>query len=234
MGAVGAIVQARMSSRRLPGKALREIEGKPLLGYLLDAMDHCPGVARTVVATSTDPSDDTLADFCRRRGVGCFRGALDDVAGRFLGAADEFGFPAFARLNGDSPLLDTRLVDRAVSLFQEKGAGLATNVRRRTFPKGQSVEVLSAEVFRKAYSKMTDAQEREHVTPHFYRNPGDYRIVSFESGGDFGGVQLSVDTPGDFGLIEGLVKRMDRPHWEYGWQELLALRQGLLQKEARP
>src|SRR5436305_2350266 len=124
---MAALVQARMSSSRLPGKVLRPLAGRLLVSYILDSLERCVLVDSAVLTTSVDPSDDPIADFSVSTGVDCFRGALDDVASRFLDAADAFGLDAFVRVNGDSPLLDHRLVDRAVELSLAASADLATN-----------------------------------------------------------------------------------------------------------
>src|SRR6266852_6355172 len=113
---IGAFVQARMSSRRLPGKVLRPIDGKPVLLYVLERLERCRTLDSVLVATSVDPSDDAVEEICHRRGTPCCRGPLDDVAGRFLAAARERDVDGFVRVSGDSPLLDQRLVDEAVGV----------------------------------------------------------------------------------------------------------------------
>lgn len=223
---VGIIVQARMSSWRLPGKVLAPLAGRPLLGRLLDALRQAKEPDLLLVATSADASDDPVAAFCQSEGAPCFRGPLDDVAARFLAAAEAYGLDAFVRICGDSPLLDPRLVDEAVALFRAADADLVTNVLRRTFPKGQSVEVVRTQSLRRAVAAMTDAQDREHVTRHFYACPERYRIRAFESGGDFGGTNLCVDTPEDLARVERLFSLLETPAWSCGWRQILALEDG--------
>lgn len=220
---IGAIVQARMTSARLPGKVLRMLCGQPVLSWLLDGLALCSGPDMIVLATSTELSDDPVAEFCAGRGLPCFRGPLDDVAGRFLAAAEAHGLDAFVRLCGDSPLLDPRLVDEAVALFRQGGADLETNVLRRTFPRGQSVEVVDTMAMRRAEAAMTDPQDREHVTRHFYTHAGEFRLRSFESGGDFGAVNFCVDTADDLVRLSALVQRFVPGAARPGWRELLAL-----------
>src|SRR3954453_19643168 len=110
------IVQARSSSTRLPNKVLTEVGGKPLLGYLLERLEHTTLIDDVMVATSDEADDDAVASFCRAAGVDCHRGALDDVAGRILGAVQARGLDSFVRISGDSPMLDQSLVDRAAEL----------------------------------------------------------------------------------------------------------------------
>lgn len=220
---IGAIVQARMSSERLPGKVLAPLGGKPMLGWLLEGLSHAAALDRVVVATSIHPTDAPVVDYCRAHGVPVCSGPLDDVAGRFLAVLDPHPFDAFVRVSADSPLLDHRLVDRGVSLFLEQDVDVATNVLVRTFPTGQSVEVVSSGTFADAYPRMRDADDREHVTRYFYRHADEFEIASFESGHPWGSIRMSVDSPEDLALIESLVGAMERPHWGYGVGEMVEL-----------
>jgi spore coat polysaccharide biosynthesis protein SpsF (cytidylyltransferase family) len=220
---IGAIVQARMSSRRLPGKSLRPLCGKPMLQYVLESLAQLDALAETIVATSTDPSDDPIAEFCGRLGSPCFRGPLDDVAERFLQASLAHGLTAFVRTSGDSPLLDARLVARAVALYTESGAHLATNVFPRTYPAGMSVEVVQRETFERVARKFSDPGDREHVTSYFYRHAEQFRIVNFASETPRRDVHLAVDTPEQFEFVARIVGAMNRPHWEYSLDDVLRL-----------
>jgi len=220
---VVAIVQARMSSRRLPGKSLASVAGKPLLGYLLERLRRSESLDGLVVATSVEASDDPVAAFCEKCGVTCVRGPLDDVAGRFLKVLDIFPADAFVRICGDSPLLDTALVDRACAEFRAGGWDLVTNVLTRDHPDGQSVEVAAAETFRAAYARMNEPGHFEHVTLYFYQHPEEFRILDLPARADYAGVNFVVDTPEDLAGFSALVARMNRPHWAYDLDGLVAL-----------
>ena len=215
------IVQARMSSRRLPGKPLLDINGRALLGRVVDRLRQAERLSRIVVATSDQPEDQPVVDFCALEGVPCARGPLDDVARRFRAVAGDEDADSFVRINGDSPLIDPALVDRAVSYFQQGGCDLVTNVQTRTFPKGQSVEVLLTETFVCACDAMTTDRQREHVTTVYYERPEMYRILNFTSGAVCGDINLSVDTREDAALIEAILARSgNRPG---GWRDVSAV-----------
>ncbi len=217
------IVQARMSSERLPGKVLREVQGKPLLGYLLERLGHTREALPIVVATSNETTDDAITRYCQAQNQKFIRGPLDDVAGRFLQVLDETDAEAFVRISADSPLMDPALIDRAVDLFHETGADLATNVLHRTFPKGMSVEAVDANAFRQMIEMANAADEREHVTLSFYRDPTAWHIVEFTSPEPFGELNLSVDTEADLTAFEITLAHMTKPHWHYGLNDILAL-----------
>jgi spore coat polysaccharide biosynthesis protein SpsF (cytidylyltransferase family) len=219
----GIIVQVRMSSSRLSGKVLRPLAGKVMLQYLLEGLSQCKLSDTIIVATSVEPEDDKIVHFCKTNGVKCFRGSLLDITGRFVSVVDEYDLDAVVRICGDSPLLDYRLVDRAISLFDEGDFDLVTNAWPRTYPYGQSVEVIKGETLRAIASFMTDSQEKEHVTRFIYRNQEKYRIMNFTSPVSFKGVEMTVDTLEGALLIERLIKSMDKPHWEYDVAELVGL-----------
>jgi spore coat polysaccharide biosynthesis protein SpsF len=226
---IAAVAQARMSSRRLPGKVLRPLAGTPALQYLLERLERCEEVDLVVVATSVDPSDDPVAAFCEAAGVAVHRGPLEHVAARFGEVAERFGLDAFVRVTGDSPLLDQALVDRGAALYREGDADVVTNVYpRSTFPSGQSLEVVRAAAFLEALQHMDDPYEREHVTPYFYRRPEAFRIHNFVAARDHSSLDVSLDTEQDARLIESILERMEHPHWTYSSAEITALAQAVL------
>lgn len=221
------VVQARFSSRRLPGKVLRPMAGKPMLALLIERLERVHGTDGIVVATSSSADDDAVAQFADGLGIPCFRGPLDDVLGRFVGTFRRFELDAGVRISGDSPLLDPALVERGIRLFHEERPDLATNVWPRTYPKGQSVEIVSREALERADAG-ANGEDREHVTAPIYRHHEDYRIASFVAEMPSPDVQMSVDTEADFLLAERMLEAMSRPHWEYGLDALLELRKSVL------
>jgi spore coat polysaccharide biosynthesis protein SpsF len=213
MAEAGVIVQARMNSARVPGKVLRPLAGRPLLGHLLDRLRRL-GMP-LVVATSVHPSDDAISRFCEAEDVAVHRGSLEDVAARFVEAAREHGIDPIVRVSGDSPLLDPGLVLRAVDLW-EPGV-LVTNVRPRSFPTGQSVEVFELAALEAAE---TAAEAREHVTPALYER---LRVRNFAHTPDLSHLRLTLDTDEDAARLDALFARMDRPPSDYSLAELLEL-----------
>lgn len=222
---VPAIIQARLSSVRLPGKVLRPLAGRPMLAWLIERLGAARKIHGIAVATSDARDDDAIASFCDKVGVRCFRGPLDDAAERLACAAELLGADGFVRVSGDSPFMDPAIVDSVVARFDDS-IDLATNVLKRTFPKGMSVEVIRLTALRHAQPMMRPG-EAEHVTPVFYRQPQDYRIVGVESGRDWGGVQLAVDTEADFALASRVAAAMERGR-SYGVAELVTLRAACL------
>lgn len=220
---IGVIIQARMSSTRLPGKVLKQIQGKTVLNYLLERIGQCLGLQGVIVATSTDNSDDPIEGFCEESAIECFRGSLENVAQRFKDAAENYKLDAFVRICADSPLIDPQLVDEHVELFRQGAADLVTNVANRTFPHGQSVEVLSTEVYCQTIDKMNLPQHFEHVTRYFYDHPDEFAIKEIKCPLECNDANFVIDTHADFERITALIETMDRPHWEYCLKDLLSL-----------
>ncbi len=216
-----------MASTRLPGKVLLPVAGRPVLQFLLERVARSTGLDEAIIATSVERDDDAIASFCRTRRVPCVRGPLENVAARFQMAAESHGLDAFIRLCADSPLLDPALVSRAVGEFRAREVDLVTNVFPRTFPPGQSVEVVGTRVFAEAVDTMDRPEHREHVTAFFYDNAARHRIWNIASGRDYGDLSFAVNTMADLEAFAALVATFDRPHTDYSLQDLVAARRDM-------
>jgi spore coat polysaccharide biosynthesis protein SpsF len=212
-----------MSSRRLPGKMLRPLGGRPLIDHVLHRLAAVEELDAVVVATSDHPSDDVLAEYCDARRIPCVRGELEDVAARFCRALDVYPADRFVRVCGDRPLLDPALVRRGLALFDEGDVDVVTNVFPASYPPGQTVEVIGTEAFRRAYPRMERASDREHVTAFFYREPTDFRIRNFASGEDYREVRFVLDTAEDAAVLERVLGAMTGNGLGYSVSELVAL-----------
>ena len=220
---IGTIIQARMSSQRLPGKVLCEVDGKPILQYLLERLERCRGLDLIVVATSIDETDVSIEKFCKEYGVKCYRGPLLNVAGRFKEILERDKLDIFVRVSGDSPLLDPCLIEYGMDIILNGNYDIVTNVLQRTYPVGQSVEIIRTDTYCTAYELMQGKEELEHVTKYFYKNRDAYKICNFESGKDYGGIRLAIDTKEDMNTFKGIVSKMKKPHLEYKLQDILSI-----------
>lgn len=205
------IIQARMTSSRLPGKVLLPVLGKPLLAYQLERMGRLQRADRLVVATTVNPTDAPIVALCGELGVPCTRGSELDVLARYAEAANIHGATTVVRLTSDCPLLDPELVDDAIAAFADpdQPCDYLSNMIEPTWPYGHAVEVFTARALAEAVAEATDPAEREHVTPFIYWRPGRYRLRSLTRTPDLSQHRWTVDTPEDFELIrrilEGLV-----------------------------
>jgi spore coat polysaccharide biosynthesis protein SpsF (cytidylyltransferase family) len=203
-----AIIQSRISSKRLPGKALMVLDNRPLLSHVVTRVKAAKLVTRVIVATSDSDDADVIHLYCLENGVECFRGSLDDVAFRFAEAAIAVNTDSFVRISGDSPLIDPAIIDIAISHYNSGNYDLVTNVQKRTFPKGQSVEVVRLATFLEMYKQIDSAFHKQHVTAAFYESP-TYKIYNFiKEGVPEPNIQLSIDTKQDFDLIKKILKKI--------------------------
>lgn len=202
---VRVFVQARMSSRRFPGKVLAPLAGRPMIDHVLERCGRAFGADRVVLATSAEPSDDALAAHARELGVSVFRGELDNVFGRFQACLAAHPCDWIVRISADSPLIDPRLITR-VAECREPGLDLVTNVQPRTFPPGQSVEVINARRFADLDATALTEEEREHVTQVFYNHPERYRLRNVASRDpQLAKQHFAVDTREELMAVEELI-----------------------------
>jgi N-acetylneuraminate synthase/N,N'-diacetyllegionaminate synthase len=202
----GIVVLCRFSSRRLPGKILREIDGIATLGHILGRIGEAAPEHPVVVATSVDPSDDAIASYCERHRVDCHRGPLDDVAGRFLTCAEIRGWDFATRINGDNLFVDIPTLAAMLAIADTGRFDVVTNVPRRTFPRGMSVEIVRTDFYRAAMEGVTDPGHREHVTSRLYEiDVGTRYVYENRSCPAAAGMQLALDTAEDLELARRIV-----------------------------
>ncbi|HET9159674.1 MAG TPA: glycosyltransferase family protein [Caulobacteraceae bacterium] len=218
------ILQARTSSTRLPGKVLRDLVGAPMLERQIERVLRARRIGKLVVATSTDPSDDPIAELCDRLGVACHRGPLDDVLARFAGALEAFG-PAdhIVRLTGDCPLTDPEVIDATIARHLDAGADYTSNTLKLTFPKGQDVEVMKAGRLAAAAREAGDPYEREHVTPFLYRHPERFRLANLERHPPLPELRWTVDTAEDFAFVSRVYQALYPANPAFTSQDVLIL-----------
>ncbi len=212
-----------MSSERLPGKMLATTNGKKLLSYVIESVMRVKQGSALIILTSTEKSDDPIVYYCEKTGINYIRGSLDNVVRRYKDALELTDCDAFVRVCGDSPLIDYRLVEKGIELFINGNYDIVTNTHPRTFPSGQSVEVVRSSSFLKAFEFMQGNDELEHVTKHFYNNPERYNIYNFTSKNDYSSVKLSVDTYEDLHVFEEIINKMNKAHYQYNYLEIIEL-----------
>lgn len=200
-----AIVQARMSSSRLPGKVMRPVLGKPLIGHLLERLQRSRQVDRIIVATSTQTADDVLCDFVRGEGFEVFRGPQDDVLARYYQAACRYSPDAIVRITADCPLVDPKIVDEVIDCYLKNNFDYASNIMPRTYPDGMDVEVFSFNALERAFKEAKLPAQREHVTP-FIRESGAFRVGALVGALDLSQERWTVDHPEDFVLVKNIIE----------------------------
>ncbi len=220
-----AIIQARMSSTRLPRKMLADIAGRPMLWHVANRVKRARHVDQVVVATSDQPADEPIEDFCRAEGIECFRGSMDDVLDRFHQAARHYKADAVVRITGDCPLIDPEVIDKVVARYLEGDLDYASNYLRYSFPDGLDTEIFSFSALEYAGQYATEPRQREHVVP-FIKNHDGFRKANVGNENDLSQEQHRwvVDEPRDLDFVREVYARLDRGDGpQFGMKEVLEL-----------
>lgn len=217
------IVQARMTSTRLPGKVLLPLAGEPMLARLVQRLHRVQRANGIVIATTTNATDEPIAALCAQLGVPCHRGSEHDVLSRYADAAREHGADVVVRITADCPLIDPALIDQVIAVYQEGGSDCVSNMLPPTWPYGMAVEVFSASALAQARAQATQPAEREHVTPFIYGHPERYRLRNVTSPVDLSHHRWTVDTPEDYELVRRLFETLHPVHPEFTQAQILAM-----------
>jgi spore coat polysaccharide biosynthesis protein SpsF len=219
-----AILQARMSSSRLPGKVMAPVLGEPMIGRQIERLQRAREIDRLLVATSSDPSDDALADYCKSLDVGVFRGALNDVLDRYAKAVERIpAATTVVRVTADCPLTDPALIDKVIVHHLEVDADYTSNTLTRTYPHGLDVEVIRRETLEQAWERANDPYEREHVTPYIYRHPERFRLAGVAQHKSQAGLRWTVDVPADLAFVREVYAKLYPFNPEFTTVDVLAL-----------
>jgi len=218
-----AILQARISSSRLPGKVLMPLLGKPMLERQLERNHRSRNIDSLIVATSTDPSDDPIAEFCREANVAVYRGSLDDVLDRYYQAASGAKADVVVRLTADCPLADPGVLDQLVRFHLDGGYDYSSNTIERTFPKGVDAEIFGFDVLQTAWNEARLPSHREHVTPFMIENPERFRLGSFKQTENLSDHRWTVDYPADFAFVEAVYESLYLQNSDFSSQEIFVL-----------
>lgn len=234
-----AIIQARASSTRLPGKILMTLGGKPMLQNIVERCGRAGTVDEVVVATSDESSDDQTEEFLRSKGIPCFRGSLNNVLQRFYLCASAHQADIVIRFTADNALVAPDIIDEAVRVF--KTSRIDYLYYKKSLPLGMCIEVFSFEALKKAYEAATDPECLEHVTPFLRNNPRMFNAVIYENekDADYSHLRFTIDTPQDYEFVSRIYDHFgtndfsfqdtldvlkDHPDW-------LAINRGIVQQK---
>lgn len=217
-----AIVQARMGSSRLPGKALKDIQGRSMLARVVRRAQRSSLIDRLIVATTDKEADDAIASECKILGVSVFRGSEDDVLDRYYQAAKAFSAEAVVRITSDCPLIDPDVIDRVVRVFLDNRPDYASNTIENTYPRGLDVEVFTFSALEKAWRNASLDFERVHVTPYIYLHPELFRKLSVTAEKNLSFYRWTVDTAEDLALVRAVYEKMGGDD-HFSWRDVLDL-----------
>jgi spore coat polysaccharide biosynthesis protein SpsF len=220
-----AILQARMSSSRLPGKVLMDVLGQPMLARQIERIHRASHVDALCVATSIDASDDPIDELCRRMAVAVSRGSLDDVLDRYYRAALPYAPDHIVRLTGDCPLIDPAVIDQAIAMHLGGGFDYTSNTLEPTYPDGLDVEVCSFHSLQIAWREARLASQREHVTPFIKLQPQQFRIGQLRYHRDLSGLRWTVDYQRDMDMVRRVYELLSPSQPTFLMEDILDLLQ---------
>lgn len=221
------VVQARMGSTRLPGKALMDVIGKPMLWHIADRLRYSRLIDRTIVATSTNSKDDAIEACCRQYGLQFYRGSEQDLVGRFYEAVRPYDARAIVRITADCPLVDPGIVDRLVNFYLENNGRYeyVSNARpQATYPHGLDAEVFSFSLLERLWGEVKDPFRMEWFTTVIFENPQKYKIFCIASPTDLSHIRLTVDYAEDLELVRFIYGKLYSPDLCFGLEDILRLR----------
>lgn len=220
---VNAILQARMSSTRLPGKVLKPILGKPMLVHQIDRIKRSTLIDEIIVATSDHSSDDEIESLCKSLEIKCIRGSLHDVLARYYQASLAYPSEHIVRVTGDCPIIDPDIIDKVIALHTSSNADYTSNCTHPTFPDGLDTEVFTFSALEAAYLNASSSEEREHVTPYLYAEKSKNTCKELCHSSNLSHLRWTVDQPEDFILIELIYNALYPDNPNFTFTEVLAL-----------
>ena len=207
------IIQARASSVRLKRKIFQLIEDKTILEHVINNVKSANSIKNIIIATSKNEDDNETCELCNKLNIEFFRGDLKNVASRFYEIIMIHQAEKFMRINADSPLIDPSLIDQFVNYYDLGLNDIITNVLKRSFPKGQSIEIFNSKIFIDGYNKFSNYDQKENVTKYFYENNLNYKILNIENKLSYSDINLSVDTLEDLKKLRQIYKFNKNINW---------------------
>ena len=201
-----AIIQARMSSSRFPGKVIADLGGLPMVVFMAARVAQCSAVDEVILATSTQVSDDPLAEVAQAHGLRVFRGPLEDVLGRFAMVQAQTKADIIVRMTGDCPLADPKVVDDLIALRAAENADYANNLSPRSYPHGLDCEVFTAQALALANANARDEYDREHVTPWMRSSSTPLSTANLHQPHDLSELRITVDHPEDLDVVRAALE----------------------------
>ena len=204
------IIQARMSSQRLPGKVLKKIKNSSTLKWLVEAAKKVCSENKIVVGTSSEISDDILVKWCKKNKIDFYRGSLDNVLKRFVEISNKYKSKFIVRLTADCPFIDPKVIDQILYLIKMSSADYVSNTQNRSWPDGLDCEVFTRTALLKCYKLARKKEDLEHVTRYFYNNKNKFKCINLPFPiGDFSKIRVTLDDDNDYKLIKKMAKYLD-------------------------
>lgn len=220
-----AIIEARMTSSRLPGKVLLQAAGKPMLEHLVNRLRAVPSLQEIVLATTTNRTDDELKEFSIRMGIGCYRGSENDVMNRVVGAAELVKADVVVEITGDCPIIDPEIVEQTIVAFKANKSDYVSNSHIRSFPDGMDTQVFWLDALKRSAAMTSDALDHEHVTLHIRNHPEIFSKSNLLAPPELHWPELglTLDEPKDYELLKKIIEYFEPNNPLFNCLEIIKL-----------
>ena len=222
---IGCIIEARMTSKRLPGKVMLEAAGIPMLGHLFNRIKKTEKINKIILATTINKSDDVLCNFAKVNNIFLHRGSEENVMKRVLDAAEKYKIDIIVSITADCPLIDHVIINKTVDFFLDNKVDYVSNAIIRTYPDGMDTQVYTINSLKKSYSLATTLMEREHVTLHIRNNLSIFKIRNLEAPRNlfWPDLGLTLDEYKDYILIKNIIEYFyDNNHKFFSCGEIIS------------
>jgi spore coat polysaccharide biosynthesis protein SpsF len=220
---ISAIIQVRVSSTRLPNKVFADINGKPLLWYVVDRLKKSIYLDNIIIATTDNIADDLIQDWASENKISCFRGSESNVLKRYYDAAKNNNSTTIVRITADDPFKDYKIMDEVINKFLSKKADFGCNNFPPSYPEGLDIEVFSFSALETAYKNSVSDFEKEHVTQYFYKNRNDFKIVSIKNDTDLSNLRWTIDTKEDLEMTREVYNKFTNNKFIYLMKDILKI-----------
>lgn len=220
-----AIIEARMTSSRLPGKVLLQAAGKPMLEHLVNRLRAVPSLRGIVLATTTNRTDDELKEFSIRMGIGCYRGSENDVMNRVIGAAEFEKADVVVEITGDCPIIDPKIVEQTIGAFKANKSDYVSNSHIRSFPDGMDTQVFWLDALKRSAAMTSNALDHEHVTLHIRNHPEIFSKSNLLAPPELHWPELglTLDEPKDYELLKKIIEYFEPNNSLFSCLEIIEL-----------
>ena len=222
------VVQARMSSSRLPGKVMLSVLGKSILQRMIERLQMISHKAQIIVATSDHANDDIIEQEAKQMNIACYRGSLNNLLDRHYRAARQLNAAIVLKIPSDCPLIDPQIVDDTLHFyFANQGKyDYVSNLHPATFPDGNDVEIMTMDCLEKTWKEAKKLLELEHTTPYIWENPGKFSIgnVVLETGEDYSMThRFTIDYEADYQFIKRVFEELYAENPGFSYRAILNL-----------
>ena len=220
---IAGIIQARMNSSRLPGKIMLKACGKTMLELMIERIQRSKKLDKVIIATTTNPKDDTIEEFCIDKKIEYFRGSEEDVLSRYKHTADKFGSDIIVRICSDCPLIDPKIIDETISVYLSNKYDFVNTLspNPRSFPDGMGIEVFSHSILNEAFQKAKKLSEREHVTFFMWMQPEKFAVHRLDCKQDFSKYRLNLDYVEDYNLIKSIFENLYTLNHQFTMEDII-------------